>query len=92
MLGRAGPSFALVTPSAAQVDEAISAQRGLRQLLRHGDLNRLDAEYRKSPSSFSFGANASVGIALLGELCSCEPQLHDRLPPVLYNAAIAARG
>jgi HK97 family phage major capsid protein len=42
-------------PRAAEVDQAISAQKALSQYLRHGDLNRLAPEYRKSLSAFSFG-------------------------------------
>jgi hypothetical protein len=45
-------------PSSAQVDEAVMAMRGLRQLIRHGDPNKLSAEVRKSLSAFSFGANS----------------------------------
>jgi hypothetical protein len=32
--------------------------RGLRQLIRHGDPNKLSGEVRKSLSAFSFGANS----------------------------------
>jgi len=45
-------------PGRAQVDEAVMAMHGLRQLIRHGDPNKLSAEVRKSLSSFSFGANS----------------------------------
>jgi hypothetical protein len=45
-------------PSGAQVDEALQAMRGLRQLIRHGDPNKLSGEVRKSLSAFSFGANS----------------------------------
>jgi hypothetical protein len=34
------------------------ATRGLRQLIRHGDANKLGGEVRKSLSAFSFGANS----------------------------------
>jgi HK97 family phage major capsid protein len=44
-------------PSSAQVDAAIAARRGLRQMIRHGDINKLDAFERKSLSAFSFGTN-----------------------------------
>jgi hypothetical protein len=45
-------------PSREQVDEAVMAMRGLRQLIRHGDPNKLSAEVRRSLSAFSFGANS----------------------------------
>jgi HK97 family phage major capsid protein len=45
-------------PSTAQVDEAMLAMRGLRQLIWHGDPNKLSGEVRKSLSAFSFGANS----------------------------------
>jgi HK97 family phage major capsid protein len=44
-------------PPAAYVDEAIAARRGLRALIRHGDMNKLDAFERKSLSAFSLGTN-----------------------------------
>jgi len=31
-------------PSSAQVDEAVMAMHGLRQLIRHGDTNKLSSE------------------------------------------------
>jgi hypothetical protein len=43
------------SPSSAEVDQAINAQRGLKAFLRHGDLNRLPTEHRKGLSAFSFG-------------------------------------
>jgi hypothetical protein len=45
-------------PSREQVDEAVMATRGLRQLIRHGDPNKLSAEVRKSLSAFSLGTNS----------------------------------
>jgi HK97 family phage major capsid protein len=42
-------------PSSAEVDQAISAQRGLKAFLRHGDLDRLPTEHRKGLSAFIFG-------------------------------------
>jgi hypothetical protein len=45
-------------PISAQVEEAVMAMRGLRQLIRHGDPNKLSSEVRKSLSAFSFGANS----------------------------------
>jgi hypothetical protein len=45
-------------PSSSQVDEALMAMRGLRQLIRHGDPNKLSGEVHKSLSAFSFGANS----------------------------------
>jgi len=43
------------SPSSAEVDQAISAQHALKSYLRHGDLDRLGPEHRKSLSAFSFG-------------------------------------
>jgi HK97 family phage major capsid protein len=43
------------SPPSAEVDSAIAAQRGLRQYLRHGNMDKLSGEYRKSLSAFSFG-------------------------------------
>jgi HK97 family phage major capsid protein len=47
-------------PSSSQIDEAMLAMRGLRQLIRHGDPNKLSSDVRKSLSAFSFGANSSA--------------------------------
>jgi hypothetical protein len=44
-------------PSSAHIDAAIAARRGLRALIRHGGMNKLDAFERKSLSAFSFGTN-----------------------------------
>jgi hypothetical protein len=41
-------------PSSAQVDEAVMAMRGLRQLIRHGDPNKLSDEVRKVDLGFQF--------------------------------------
>jgi hypothetical protein len=49
---------ALIPPSPSHVDEALAARRGLHALIRHGDMNKLDAFERKSLSAFSFGTNA----------------------------------
>jgi hypothetical protein len=43
------------SPSSAEIDQAINAQRGLKAYLRHGDMNRLAPEYRKGLSAFSCG-------------------------------------
>jgi len=47
------------TPPSSEVEEAICAQRGLTQYLRHGNMDRLQPEFRKSLSSFSFGPPGS---------------------------------
>jgi len=39
-------------PSSAQVDAALAAKRGLKALIRHGDMNKLDSMERKSLSAF----------------------------------------
>src|SRR5262245_48921051 len=44
-------------PSPTEIDEARTACRGLRNLWRLSDPNRLDQLERKSLSSFSFGTN-----------------------------------
>jgi len=42
-------------PAANEIDEAITAQKALSQYLRHGNIDRLAPEFRKSLSAFSFG-------------------------------------
>jgi HK97 family phage major capsid protein len=44
-------------PNSAYVDEAITARRALKALIRHGDMNKLEPTERKSLSAFSFGTN-----------------------------------
>jgi hypothetical protein len=44
-------------PSASEITAAMRARQGLKQLFRTGHIDRLDPEYRKSLSSFSFGNN-----------------------------------
>jgi hypothetical protein len=45
------------TFNSAQIDEAIAARRGFKSLIRHRDMNKLDAHECKSLSAFSFGTN-----------------------------------
>ncbi|HMF27390.1 MAG TPA: hypothetical protein VKE42_01375, partial [Candidatus Cybelea sp.] len=45
------------TPSSTEIEDARTACRGLRNLFRLSDPNRLDQLERKSLSSFSFGTN-----------------------------------
>jgi hypothetical protein len=44
------------TPGGAEIDEALNAMKAWRNILRHGDLQRLDDIERKALSSFSFGS------------------------------------
>jgi HK97 family phage major capsid protein len=44
-------------PSSSEVQAAMRARQGLKALFRTGHIDRLDPEYRKSLSSFSFGNN-----------------------------------
>jgi HK97 family phage major capsid protein len=47
----------IYVPTSAEIEDATNYRRGLQQLWRVGDANRLDATVRKSMSSFSFGTN-----------------------------------
>ena len=47
-------------PSSSEVDEAMLANKAMRGLFRHGNLDRLDNLQRKSLSSFAFGSNQFV--------------------------------
>jgi len=42
-------------PGGDEIDEAITAQQAWRNILRHGDIHRLEDLERKSLSAFSFG-------------------------------------
>lgn len=48
------------TPSSAEIDEALTARKGLLNLFRHGDANRLGPTERKSLSSFTFGTTSFI--------------------------------
>src|SRR5215471_16676511 len=47
-------------PSSSEVDEALLANKAMRSLFRHGNLDRLDNVQRKSLSSFAFGSNQYI--------------------------------
>jgi HK97 family phage major capsid protein len=47
-------------PSGDEIDEAVTAQRAIRAILRHGDFARLDHVEQKSLSSFVFGSSGWV--------------------------------
>jgi len=44
-------------PSAAEIDDGLRARRGIKNLWRHANPERLDALERKSLSSFTLGTN-----------------------------------
>lgn len=48
------------TPGSTEIDEALTACRGLKQLYRRCDMARLEPQFQKSPSAFSFGGNGGV--------------------------------
>jgi HK97 family phage major capsid protein len=47
-------------PGSSEIDSAILHRKALRLLLRHGDPTRLEPEFRKSLTSFSFGTNQFI--------------------------------
>jgi len=53
------------TPSSTEIQAAMLARRGLKQLFRAGHIDRVDPEFRKSLSSFSFG---NSGFMLMPEM------------------------
>lgn len=44
-------------PGSGEIDEALAARRAFKQMIRHGDVAKLDNLERKSLSAFSFGNN-----------------------------------
>jgi HK97 family phage major capsid protein len=53
------------TPSSSEIQTALLTRRGLKQLFRAGHIDRVDPEFRKSLSSFSFG---NSGFMLMPEM------------------------
>ena len=43
-----------------EIDEAMTAKKAMRALLRHGDPSRLEPTEKKSLSSFAFGSNSFI--------------------------------
>jgi HK97 family phage major capsid protein len=59
-------------PSSAEIDDAVSAQKALRAIMRHGDFARLDHIEQKSLSSFSFaGSGWVVSPEMSSRILSC---------------------
>lgn len=47
-------------PSSEEIDDALTARKAMNNLLRHGNLDRLDNLEKKSLTSFSFGSNQYI--------------------------------
>jgi len=69
------PSQPDYIPSPDEVQTASTARRGIKQLFRTGNYDRLDPGYRKSMTSFTFGSNAFI----------MPPQLSDRVLSCLVD-------
>jgi HK97 family phage major capsid protein len=67
-------------PSGIEIDDAMLATKAIRSLLRHGDIERLPGEERKSLTAFSFGNSGWI----------LPPQLADRVLSCLVDQTSVA--
>ncbi|WP_027520549.1 hypothetical protein [Bradyrhizobium sp. Ec3.3] len=65
----------LYIPSPVEVDEALNANKAMRKLFRHGNINNIDTTERKSLTSFAFGTNSYI----------LQPQWSDRVLSCLID-------
>jgi hypothetical protein len=62
-------------PGSTEIQTAMRARQGLKALFRTGSVDRVEPEFRKALSSFSFGNN---GFILAPEMSDSGPIVHRR--------------